>query len=744
MRPFSRVRAGVLAGVVFLGVLAVPALPAAAAPAASAGGSPETGHFNVAEPHSPRLMRELAGPRQPVSPRLLGLSAAPADPPMLAAVPGGPPGAVQGVDVASFQHPVSSAHPNGAPINWSQVAGAGIQFAAIKATEGNYYVNPFYASDLAGASAAGLSVLGYAFANPALDATDTAVDQAKYLVAHAGSVDGRMPPLMLDIEYDPYSSNECYGLAPAAMVTWLSVFVAEVRTLTSQLPILYTTQDWWAECTGASTAFSADPMWDAAYTTAPTPPLPLPAGWGDWALWQYTSAGTVPGITTSGGTDLDALNLIEPGDQQAAVGQAVSLPASQFAAGPGPGLDYRATGLPAGLAIGSTGLISGTPTESGAAQGTTLTAAAAGSVLGSVGLTWNVRGPLTVTAPASRETAAGSPVDFAVPAAAGPAGQSASFTATGLPSGTAISAAGQVTGWPARAGRYRVSLRATDSLGDAGTASFTWTVTTAPGTGPAGAVRLDVPGMCLADTGNKSAAGTPVEAATCTGGAAQRWVLAQNGTLRIHGKCLAVSGSAAVNGSKARLAVCSGAADQRWAGRGGADLVNASAGKCLAGPAARRSAVAVWISSCTGQHNQAWTLPAGPLLSQIPGGCLDDPGGRVANGTRAQIWRCSGSAAQDWTATPRGTLQFRGRCLQAARSAAGAASSYVIALAACDGSAAQRWTVVADGAGARLRSQASGWCLTDPAQPGATFASRPAVTLAACTAGSPAIAWQHR
>ena len=80
-------------------------------------------------------------------------------------MPTGPPGAVRGVDVAAFQHPVTTADPQGAPIDWPRVVADGIRFAAVKATEGNYYVNPFYAGDLAGATAAGLPVFGYLFAN---------------------------------------------------------------------------------------------------------------------------------------------------------------------------------------------------------------------------------------------------------------------------------------------------------------------------------------------------------------------------------------------------------------------------------------------------------------------------------------------------------------------------------------------------------------------------------------------------
>jgi len=51
---------------------------------------------------------------------------------------------------------------------------------------------------------------------------------------------------------------------------------------------------------GASTAFQRYPLWVASWDVpAPT----LPAGWTTWALWQFTSTGTVPGIT--GDVDLD-------------------------------------------------------------------------------------------------------------------------------------------------------------------------------------------------------------------------------------------------------------------------------------------------------------------------------------------------------------------------------------------------------------------------------------------------------
>ena len=218
---------------------------------------------NVGSAHSPQIARQLSG--------------SPTTPPAEA-------GAL-GVDVADYQH------PHGAAINWPRVAAAGYKFAFIKATEGDYYSNPYYAADLAQAKAAGLNVAGYHFAVPNVSG---GASQAAYAVRDSDyTSNGHTLPLALDIEYNPYGT-ECYGLSHARMVAWISAFAAEVRHLTGQRPIIYTTADWWHTCTGGSTAFGSDPLWVAGYGSARPP---MPAGWANWTFWQFTSQRSVPGIT---------------------------------------------------------------------------------------------------------------------------------------------------------------------------------------------------------------------------------------------------------------------------------------------------------------------------------------------------------------------------------------------------------------------------------------------------------------
>ena len=201
---------------------------------------------NVGSAHSPEIQQQLS------------TSAVTAPPPADA-------GAL-GVDVADYQH------ANGAAINWPQVAAAGYKFAFVKATEGDYYANPYYGSDLAQAKSAGLYAAGYHFAIP--NVSDGA-SQADFAVANGDyQPDGHMLPLALDIEYNPYGA-ECYGLSATQMVAWLSAFTGEAQRLTGQSPIIYTTADWWRTCTGDSTAFGSSQLWVAAYRSG-SPQMPTP------------------------------------------------------------------------------------------------------------------------------------------------------------------------------------------------------------------------------------------------------------------------------------------------------------------------------------------------------------------------------------------------------------------------------------------------------------------------------------
>ncbi|MGO9082047.1 MAG: GH25 family lysozyme [Streptosporangiaceae bacterium] len=325
-------------------------------------------HSNVGATHSPRLLRELAGP--PGAPGMVNGALA---------------GAVRGVDVASYQH------ASGAAIHWARVAGAGIQFAAVKVTEGTYYHNPYALSDLAGARAAGMSAVAYAFAIPnGNGGKASAAAQAGYLLKALGS-SARTTPVMLDIEYNPYGRN-CYGLSKAAMVSWISAFDTTVQAATGRLPIIYAPGPWWSSCTGGSGAFAPVPLWVPDYATGSAPALP--AGWRRWAFWQYSSSGKVRGIKSPGGVDLDQLApgrlpLLAPGRHRTQTGKPVSVQVAPADRGVAHSPAYTATGLPRGASISPAGKITGAPAEPGK-YWVTVRAAQTGRT-GAVAFGWRVR-----------------------------------------------------------------------------------------------------------------------------------------------------------------------------------------------------------------------------------------------------------------------------------------------------------------------------------------------------------------
>ncbi|MFI6850293.1 lysozyme [Kitasatospora sp. NBC_00085] len=186
-----------------------------------------------------------------------------------------------GLDVASYQ----------GNVNWSSVKANGARFAYVKATEGTTYTNPYFAQQYNGSYNAGLIRGAYHFALPD---RSSGTAQANWFVDHGGgwSRDGKTLPPALDIEYNPYGAT-CFGLSQSAMVSWIRSFSNTVHTRTGRYPTIYTTTNWWSQCTGNNGGFgTTSPLWIARYASSVGT---LPNGWGYQTFWQYADSGTFPG-----------------------------------------------------------------------------------------------------------------------------------------------------------------------------------------------------------------------------------------------------------------------------------------------------------------------------------------------------------------------------------------------------------------------------------------------------------------
>jgi beta-glucosidase len=218
--------------------------------------------------------------------------------------------------------------------------------------------------------------------------------------------------------------------------------------------------------------------------------------------------------------------------------------------------------------------------------------------------------PVSVTNPGPQEGIAGTAVNVPISASDSTSGQTLSYSASGLPAGTSISATtGTISGTPATAGTSAVTVTARDGAGAFASQSFTWTVAPAGSGGATGQV-TGYGGLCLDVRSASSADGTPVQVYTCNGTNAQQWTVAADGTLQALGKCLDVAGGGTANGTLVQLYTCNGTGAQAWQPGASGSLVNPQSGKCL--DDTNRSTTPgtqVQIWSCTGAANQSWTLP---------------------------------------------------------------------------------------------------------------------------------------
>jgi GH25 family lysozyme M1 (1,4-beta-N-acetylmuramidase) len=197
---------------------------------------------------------------------------------------------LEGIDVSHWQN----------TIDWAKVAAAGKTFAIIKATESTDFVDVLYATNHARAKAAGLWTGAYHFARPDPTAGDAIAEADHFAsVIDLGTRD-LIPALDLEVSG---------GLGTTALQAWVSAWLSEVAARTGVRPMIYTSPAFWKKYMGDSSALAEagyKTLWIAHWNV--TSPTVAANNWGGhgWTFWQYSSCGTVPGI--SGCVDVDRYN----------------------------------------------------------------------------------------------------------------------------------------------------------------------------------------------------------------------------------------------------------------------------------------------------------------------------------------------------------------------------------------------------------------------------------------------------
>ncbi len=175
----------------------------------------------------------------------------------------------------------------------------------------------------------------------------------------------------------------------------------------------------------------------------------------------------------------NTVTVTNPGNQTSTTGSPVSLQIHATDSQSGQTFTYGATGLPTGLSITSSGLVSGTPTTSGSSS-VTVTASDTTGASGIATFSWTINvatNKVTVTSPGNQSSRVNRSLTLQIHATDSANGQTLRYSATGLPNGLQISGtSGAITGTPTAVGSFSTKVTAMDTTGATGSASFTWTI----------------------------------------------------------------------------------------------------------------------------------------------------------------------------------------------------------------------------------------------------------------------------
>ncbi len=179
----------------------------------------------------------------------------------------------KGIDVSKWQ----------GTVNWMSVKHAGITFAFCKATEGTSYTDPYFDTNWPAMQSAGLFRGAYHYGRPGSDPTA----QADHFIKTSRPRSGDLPGV-LDLETTD-------GKTKSQVWNWTQAFVNRVKSRLGRPPILYTGFYFWRDSVGNPNNNLNCPLWLAAYQSS-TSGL-IPNAWSTWSFWQYSSTGTVAGVT---------------------------------------------------------------------------------------------------------------------------------------------------------------------------------------------------------------------------------------------------------------------------------------------------------------------------------------------------------------------------------------------------------------------------------------------------------------
>lgn len=174
-----------------------------------------------------------------------------------------------GVDVSSYQ----------GTVDWSSLAGQGVDFAFIKATEGSLLQDKQFSANWAGAAEAGVRAGAYHF----LSYDSPGETQADNFISMVPVTEGALPPVV-DIEFYGEYLEDPPDKAHVQAI--LDPLLARLEEHYGVKPILYVTyRSYYNYLAGGK--YDSYPVWCSSPTLFPLVP--------QWDFWQYSHSAQLEG-----------------------------------------------------------------------------------------------------------------------------------------------------------------------------------------------------------------------------------------------------------------------------------------------------------------------------------------------------------------------------------------------------------------------------------------------------------------
>jgi GH25 family lysozyme M1 (1,4-beta-N-acetylmuramidase) len=198
-------------------------------------------------------------------------------------------GCILGLDCSRYQK----------DINWAQAKAAGIDFAFIKITEGttghedNLYNLKARVLD---ALKNNIKIGFYHFARPGDfdNPEQDSINEVGNVLSHIGFLPKVTLPLVLDVE--AYSTELILWQNVEKvdhMNKFITTFIHKLNEANIRV-ILYSYKSFLDINT--MPIFGLQPLWIASYLNTPETSLPpIPLGWNEWKIWQFTEKGQIGG-----------------------------------------------------------------------------------------------------------------------------------------------------------------------------------------------------------------------------------------------------------------------------------------------------------------------------------------------------------------------------------------------------------------------------------------------------------------